>query len=82
MKRMKRIVVLGVAMVLCANIAATTSLAKEAATTPAQSSESQVYSPMVEETEWVYRIYNGVYQKRLWSLTYGKWLTDWIDCVV
>lgn len=33
-----------------------------------------------EVTEWRYRIYNGVSQKRLWSVTYAKWLTDWINC--
>lgn len=33
-----------------------------------------------EQTEWVYRYYNGKLQRRLWSITYGKWLTDWIDC--
>lgn len=32
-----------------------------------------------EETVWYYRIYNGRYQMRLWSITYRKWLTDWID---
>lgn len=32
-----------------------------------------------EETTWCYRVYNGILQKRLWSLTYGRWLTDWID---
>lgn len=31
-----------------------------------------------EETEWYYRIADGLFQKRLWSLTYGYWLTDWI----
>ena len=33
-----------------------------------------------EEFMWFYRIHNGVQQKRLWSLTYGYWATDWIDC--
>ena len=37
-----------------------------------------VVSPCAEETEWVFRIHNGYYEKRLWSITYGKWLTDWI----
>lgn len=32
----------------------------------------------LEETEWYYRIADGLFQKRLWSLTYGYWLTDWI----
>ena len=31
-----------------------------------------------EQTEWYYRINNGVLEKRLWSITYGRWLTDWI----
>lgn len=34
-----------------------------------------------EETRWYFREYNGVKQKRLWSLTYGYWKTDWINCL-
>lgn len=34
--------------------------------------------PYAEETKWCYRTNNGNYEKRLWSITYGKWLTDWI----
>lgn len=30
-----------------------------------------------EETEWRYRVVDGKLQKRLWSITYGEWLTDW-----
>lgn len=30
-----------------------------------------------EQTQWYYRLNNGVVEKRLWSITYGKWLTDW-----
>ena len=33
-----------------------------------------------EITEWNFRLYNGVLQKRLWSKTYARWLTDWINC--
>ena len=32
----------------------------------------------LEETIWYYRVADGLIQKRLWSLTYGYWLTDWI----
>ena len=32
-----------------------------------------------EEYMWFYRTYNGRRQKRLWSITYGRWVTDWID---
>ena len=33
-----------------------------------------------EEFMWFYRVVNGKEQKRLWSVTYGYWVTDWIDC--
>lgn len=36
--------------------------------------------PMAEEVVWVYAPIDGVRHKRLWSLTRGKWLTDWIPC--
>jgi hypothetical protein len=32
-----------------------------------------------EEFAWIYRTYQGRRQRRLWSLTYGYWVTDWID---
>lgn len=32
-----------------------------------------------EETKWYYRTKNGVLQKRQWSLTYGKWMSEWTD---
>lgn len=38
-----------------------------------------VASPQAEETVWCTRDYNGKRQKRLWSITHGIWLTDWID---
>lgn len=37
-------------------------------------------SNRAEEVTWYFRTYNGVRQMRLWSNTYGYWLTDWIDC--
>lgn len=30
-----------------------------------------------EAKEWRYRFVNHKSQKRLWSITYQKWLTDW-----
>ncbi len=44
-----------------------------------EAAEAQV-TLRVEETTWYYRQYNGKLQKRLWSNTENKWLTDWIDC--
>lgn len=31
-----------------------------------------------EETEWCFQIVDGQVQRRLWSITYNKWLTDWM----
>lgn len=39
----------------------------------------EIISPTSEETVWYTRIYNGILQRRLWSLTYQKWLTEWED---
>lgn len=37
-----------------------------------------VIRPMAEQTEWRYRtIEPNMLQRRLWSITWGKWLTDW-----
>jgi len=30
-----------------------------------------------EQVEWYYRMVNGREQMRLWSRTYGRWITDW-----
>ncbi|HCX62229.1 hypothetical protein [Sedimentibacter sp.] len=30
-----------------------------------------------EETQWYFRTVDGRIQKRLWSITWGKWLTEW-----
>lgn len=32
-----------------------------------------------EETKWYYRTENGVLQRRQWSLTYGRWMSEWTD---
>ncbi len=46
---------------------------------PESGSESDsVVEPRAEELEWVYRVYNGNIEKRLWSYTYGVWRTEWI----
>lgn len=45
----------------------------------AVSASDEGVAPVANDTEWVYRVYNGKKQMRLWSRTYAKWLTDWID---
>ncbi len=34
-------------------------------------------SVLAEETQWYYRVVDGRVQRRLWSISYSKWLTDW-----
>ena len=46
---------------------------------PISTVEEGGVTPASEETIWYTRVYNGMFQKRLWSITYGKWLTEWID---
>lgn len=47
---------------------------------PVAAQSEDTASPRAEETIWYTRMYNGKMQKRLWSITRGIWLTDWIDC--
>ncbi len=35
---------------------------------------------LAEEFRWYYRMHNGVKEMRLWSITYGYWVTDWVPC--
>ncbi len=35
--------------------------------------------PLAYEYRWYYRTYKGKEQKRLWCITTGEWMTDWID---
>ena len=34
-----------------------------------------------EQTKWYYRMNNGVLEQRLWSITYGHWITAWVPVV-
>ncbi len=74
---MKKLISLMLAVILCLSLSAT---AFADYTTPAcgEDSGDSVSVQRAEETKWVYRTYNGNIEKRLWSLTYAKWLTDWI----
>lgn len=36
-------------------------------------------TPFTEMTQAYFRTYHGVLQFRIWSLTYGRWLTPWTN---
>lgn len=46
---------------------------------PAPAESQSTVDPRTSTNVWYTRVYNGKLQKRLWSNTYGVWLTDWID---
>ena len=74
---MKKAFALLLALTLCATM--TSALAANLAPASDEVSSSSK-SPRWEETEWKYRAFNGVPQKRLWSITRGIWLTEWENC--
>lgn len=75
----KRPMLFFLAALSCLSVMAVPAAAVEIPETP----DNTIITPQAEETEWIYRKKaNGKYEKRLWSITYGYWLTDWIDCVV
>lgn len=79
---MKRLLCLVLAFMMIASVSVT-SFADIYAET--NGSEEQVAHVKIdeptrqEETVWYFRTYMGRNQMRLWSITYGRWLTDWID---
>lgn len=42
---------------------------------PSGEDEAITYS---EHVRWYFRTNHGVEEMRLWSVTYGRWLTDWV----
>lgn len=72
---MKKVIVAFIAALLVV----TSITPVSAAAVPPTAETQDIPSPLAEQTEWYVRIHNGKLQKRLWSITYSRWLTDWID---
>ena len=72
---MKKFVLWLVTLSLVFSIVSIPAIAAE----PTVSESQSTVEPRAEENVWYTRVYNGKLQKRLWSRTYGVWLTDWID---
>lgn len=75
---MKRIVTLLLVVILVL-LFAVPALAADAESVPAPTAVGDGdVSPQAEVTKWYFRLHDGEYQKRLWSVTYGYWITDWM----
>lgn len=79
---MKKLVSLLLALILTFSLSAT-AYAEATFAPPEDEVISELADPenptRLEETCWYYRTTDtGLFQKRLWSITYGYWKTDWI----
>ena len=77
MKLKRLLVSVMLVFVMCVSLLGTVASATEYTPVPQTVSDGEI-TPMAEETVWYFRNYNGQLQKRLWSITEGKWLTDWM----
>ena len=48
---------------------------------PANAEAKQEITPFNEMTQIFFRTYGGVLQFRVWSITNGRWITDWIPMI-
>lgn len=76
---MKKVVSMLLALILVLSISVPAFAVTDLPDSENEPSES-VDGTRAEQTVWFFRNNNGILEKRLWSLTYGKWLTDWIPC--
>ena len=78
---MKKLVSLLLSLVLLVSLSAPAfaDFANDSSQTEITSTGKDPGPMRPEETMWVYRTTDtGLIQNRLWSITYGYWLTDWI----
>ena len=66
-----------VSVVLALSFAVTASATEAETLKPTYSTVEQDVSPFTEMTRMYWRMQGGVLQWRLWSITNGRWLSDW-----
>lgn len=71
---MKQRILTTVAATLCALMVFSVGIAPAYANVPSGEGDAIIQA---EQVRIYYRINNGVYEMRLWSLTRGVWMTDW-----
>lgn len=55
------------------------AMATEVVVVPVEVTGEQTVTPHTEMTRAYFRTYRGQLQMRIWSMTNGRWLTDWIN---
>jgi hypothetical protein len=76
----KRIVLLLLVSVLALSFSVSVMATPIYWTQPVQETATEhEISPFTEMTRMAWRTYNGQLQWRLWSITNGRWLTDWTN---
>ena len=73
---MKQHILKGVAALMCTLILFSAGIAPAHAYAPPSGGGNA--SVQAEEIRIYYRVNHGVREMRIWSLTYGRWLTDWV----
>lgn len=69
------------ALLICSMVGITPALATSVAPAPEMSATGDgMVTPMADQFETYYRIYNGVYQYRIWNATQGYWTMPWTNC--
>lgn len=77
---MKKLVSMFLVLVMCLSLSVTAfAETAKSADNDTPTEETAPSGPMrPEETKWYYRVVDDYYvQRRLWSITYGRWLTEW-----
>lgn len=73
---MKQRIFTSIAALLCALTLFATGIAPVYASAPP--SDEGGISAQSEEVCWYFRTRDGVREMRLWSITNGRWITDWV----
>ena len=78
----KRLVAFLLVCVVALSFAVVPAMAAEVvAPEPVNATAEQGIVPATHMVQMFWRTYHGVLQWRLWSITDGRWLSDWTDVI-
>lgn len=75
MKKHLRILAVSLALLSVVSI-----MPQARAAAPEDSQTASTNTGRIQQVRVYYRMHNGKKQYRVWSITEGKWLSDWTDC--